>query len=273
MTTDRIRDKFADLKSRGKTGLILYVTAGFPTMELTEELVPALVEAGADGIEIGVPFSDPLADGATVQAAGFHALRQGVTLRDCVALTRRLRPRAPDTPLLLMGYYNPIFNMGLEDFCREAAAASVDGLIVPDLPVEEAGPLSKEGRKRGLHLIHMLAPTSSDERVKKVCSKASGFIYCVSVTGVTGARDSLNSQAFSLAGRVSRHTDLPIAVGFGVSTREHVEAVGRVADGVIIGSALTRVIQESPPSEVVARASRFVREMSQGAPLPLRGGS
>ena len=267
MTTDRIKKKFAHIKAQRKTGLILYLTAGFPDLDATEELIPALVEAGADGIEVGVPFSDPLADGATIQASSFHALQQGVTLRDCVDLVQRLRPKVPETPMILMGYYNPIFSFGLKDFCQEAQRATVDGLIVPDLPVEESGPLLEQCRAHGIHLIPLLAPTSTEERIKKVCAVASGFVYCVSVTGVTGARDNLNSGVAHLVNRVRRHTSLPLGVGIGVSTREHIEAVSRVADVAIVGSALIRVIQDSPRNEMVARASRFVKELRGVTPV------
>jgi tryptophan synthase alpha chain len=272
VTTDRIAEKFAHLRDRSRTGLFPYLMAGFPSLEVTEELVPALVEAGADGIEIGVPFSDPLADGATIQAAGFHALQQGVTLADCVNLVQRLRDRIPDTPLMLMGYYNPILSFGLERFCQEARSATVDGLIVPDLPAEEAGPLSEQSNAHGIHVIPLLAPTSTEERIGMVCAAASGFIYCVSVTGVTGARDTLGSQVPELVERVRRHTSLPVSVGFGVSTREHLQEVGKVADAVMVGSALVRIIQDSPRDEIVARASRFVEEMQGAAPAPLKGG-
>jgi tryptophan synthase alpha chain len=267
----RIKAKFAQLKGEGRTGLFPYVMTGHPSLEVTELLIPALVEAGADGFEVGVPFSDPLADGATVQEAGFQALQQGVTLLDCVALVKRLRPKLPDTPLLLMGYYNLILNIGLERFCRDAGEASVDGLIIPDLPAEEAGPLLEATERNGIDLIPLVAPTSTEERIRMVCGIASGFIYCVSVTGVTGARRTMSDQAPLLVRRVRRHTDLPLAIGFGVSTNAHFREVGRVADAAIVGSALVRIVQESTPEEVLERASAFVSEMVGGAPVPLEG--
>ncbi len=271
MFENRISAKFAQLKKKGRTGLFPYIMAGYPSLEVTERLIPALVEAGADGLEVGVPFSDPLADGATIQAAGFHALRQGVTLTDCVNLIKRLRPKLPDTPLLLMGYYNPILNIGIERFCREAGEATVDGLIIPDLPTEEAGPLAEAAGRFGIALVPLLAPTSTVERMKKVCADATGFIYCVSVTGVTGARSSVSSQVPMLVERIRRHTRLPVGVGFGVSKREHFQAVGEVADAALVGSALVRIVQDSTPEEVVERASAFVTEMVGGAPAPLEG--
>ncbi len=244
---------------------------GHPSLEVTERLIPALVEAGADGFEIGVPFSDPLADGATVQEAGFHALQQGVTLTDCVDLVRRLRPMVPHTPLLLMGYYNLILNIGLERFCRDAAEATVDGLIIPDLPAEEAGPLVEATKRHDIDLIPLVAPTSTEERIKMVCGIASGFIYCVSVTGVTGARKTMSNQAPLLVKRVRRHTNLPLVIGFGVSTNAHFLEVGRVADAAIVGSALVRIVQESTPEQAVEKASAFVSEMVGGAAVPLEG--
>ena len=271
MDENRIAAKFAQLRDEGRTGLILYVMTGHPSLETTERLIPALVEAGADVIELGVPFSDPLADGATVQAAGFHALNKGVTLSDCVNLVERLRPRLPDTPMLLMGYYNPILNIGVERFCRQAERASVDGLIIPDLPSEEAAPLADAAGRSGIDLIPLLAPTSTDQRIEMVCALASGFIYCVSVTGVTGARSSVSSQAPLLVEKVRRHTELPVAVGFGVSKREHFQQVGRMADAAVIGSALVRIVDESTPEEVAERASAFVSEIVGGAPVLLEG--
>ena len=271
MVQNRIDDKFARLRAEGRTGLILYMMAGFPSMRLTERLIPALVEAGADAIEIGVPFSDPLADGATVQAAGFHALQQGVTLSDCVDLITRLRPKLPDTPLLLMGYYNPVLNIGVERFCRQAGQATVDGLIIPDLPAEESGVLTDAAGRAGIHVIPLLAPTSAEERIEKVCAAASGFIYCVSVTGVTGARTTVSSRAPALVQRVRRHTELPVAVGFGVSQRAHFQEVGKVADAAIVGSALVRIVQESKPDEVLENASAFVSDMVGAIPAPVKG--
>ena len=269
MASNRIQHKFAQIKAQQRTGLFLFLTAGFPDLEATEQLIPALVEAGADGIEIGVPFSDPLADGATIQASSFHALRQGVTLKDCVDLVARLRPKIPDTPLVLMGYYNPIYSFGLQPFCHAAADAGLDGLIVADLPAEESDPLLKLCRPLGLDLIPLLAPTSSDARIAKACRDASGFIYCVSVTGVTGARESLPSQVTDLVARVRRHTQLPVAVGFGVSRREHMDTLASVADAAIVGSALIRAVQDAPPDRIVSGAVRFVRELLGTVPAAI----
>ena len=240
-------------------------------MEVTERLIPAMVEAGADGLEIGVPFSDPLADGATIQSAGFHALEQGVTLLDCVDLVARLRPKLTDTPLLLMGYYNPILNIGVERFCQLAGKATVDGLIIPDLPSEEACPLADAGGRNGIHLIPLLAPTSTDERIVKVCSTASGFIYCVSVTGVTGSRADFSSGAADLVTRVRRHTDIPLVVGFGVTERAHLLEIGKVAEAAAVGTALVRTIQQSTPENVVDNTTALVSKLAGNTPVPAKG--
>ena len=178
MFLNRIKHRFAKIKEEGEVGLLLFLTAGFPDLETTEKMIPALLDAGADGIEIGVPFSDPLADGATIQASSFHALEQGVSISDCLDLLTRLRPKIPEAPLILFGYYNPIFAYGLENFGRDAQLAGVDGLIVPDLPIEEAGPLNNECRSTGMDLIQLLTPTSTDERIRMVCDSETGFIYC-----------------------------------------------------------------------------------------------
>ena len=258
---NRIDDTFARLGREGSTGLILFLTVGFPSVESTLELVPALAEAGADIIELGVPFSDPLADGPTIQAASFHALEQGVSLKGCVEVAGTLRDTLPDLPLVLMGYYNPVLTYGLSTFVKDASQAGVDGVIVPDLPTEEAGPLRAACNVRGIHLIPLLAPTSTDQRIQEACARASGFMYCVSLTGVTGARDRLPEGVPGMLRRVRRYTSLPLAVGFGVSKREHVIVIGKCAQAAIVGSALVRLIQEAPPEEMVARAKRFVAQL------------
>jgi tryptophan synthase alpha chain len=262
MTRDRLGETFASLKDRGETGLIVFATVGCPDLPTTLELVPALVAAGADVVELGVPFSDPLAEGPVIQESSFRALEQGTTLADCLSVTEQLRNQLPDTPLVLMGYYNPIFRYGIRAFAEEAERVGVDGLIVPDLPHQEFGPLAEQCRPRNICFIPMLAPTSADASIKQVASVASGFIYCVSITGVTGARDQVSQRGFELLDRVRVHSTLPLAVGFGISNRSHVEEVGRSAEAAIVGSALVRVMLESPKEEVVARASQCVAELA-----------
>lgn len=257
----RIAHTFTRLRGQGRKALIPYITLGFPHLESALELVPALVEAGADLVELGVPFSDPLADGATIQAASQKALENGMTPRLALEQIARLRARGLQVPLIWMGYYNPILQMGIEVFAQQAAEAGVDGVIVPDLPPEEAHDLQQVLRSCGLDLIFLLAPTSGEDRIRAVAQRASGFLYLVSVTGVTGARDHLPPDLPQLVQRVRRYTELPLAVGFGISRPEHAAAVGRLADGVIVGSALLRTLDQG---ESYARAARvFLRSLRE----------
>jgi len=242
----------------GKTILAPFVTIGFPDVDTSIEVVDAILEAGADLVELGVPFSDPLAEGPTIQAASFRALQQGVNMALCLDVFRRLRKRNAEAALVWMGYYNPILRYGLERFVRDAAAAGTDGLIVPDLPGEEAGPLQELCRGSGLHLIPLLAPTSTDERIAQACKHAEGFIYCVSITGVTGARAEFRSGVARLVRRIRRHTDLPVLVGFGVSKAQHVQEIGLFADGVIVGSALLDAIDRASREKAVQAAVDFL---------------
>ena len=260
----RIEQHFADLKAEGRTGLIAYLTVGFPNVEATLELVPAVVDAGAGMIELGVPFSDPLADGATVQRASQAALAQKVTLTTCLQVCGRLRQRLPLVPLLLFGYYNPILALGVEHFAEKAQEAGADGVIVPDLPPEEAGPLLAACRSHGLRVIFLLAPTSTDERMEQVGQVASGFIYCVSLTGVTGARTELSADLSSFLSRVRRHTSLPLAVGFGVSSAEHVRTIGWHAEAAVVGSALLNAIEQAGPAQATQAAQAQIAALAAG---------
>ncbi|MEE9286278.1 MAG: tryptophan synthase subunit alpha [Dehalococcoidia bacterium] len=268
----RIDETFAALKARGRTGLIAYLTVGFPDVETTLELAPAVVEAGVDLIELGVPFSDPLADGVTIQRSSQAALRHGVTLETCLEVCETLRKSMPLVPLVLMGYYNPFLAYGIDRFARRAVACGADGVIVPDLPPEEAGPLVKASRAQGLEVIFLLAPTSPDRRMEEVGRWAGGFLYCVSLTGVTGARRQLPSDLAAFLGRVRRHTTLPLAVGFGVSDEEHVRAIGQHAQAAIVGSALIEAMEEGGPGKHVEYARRFVARLARGASVKVRSG-
>lgn len=252
---------FAKCKAQGRAALIPFVTGGYPTMARTEELLYALAEGGADLIEIGVPFSDPLADGATVQHASQVALEQGTTLADCFALVRRVRSGGLTVPIVFMGYANPFYQYGLERLARDAAAIGVDGFIVPDLPIEESDEFLEPLRAAGRDLIFMLAPTSTDARIEAAARRAGGFIYCVSLVGVTGARDRLSDELPAYLDRVRRHTDVPLVIGFGISTPEQVRATAALADGVVVASALINHIDRLPPDEQVAGATAFVREL------------
>ena len=262
MAKDRIKESFAAIQQEGRTGLIMFLTAGFPDRQATLELVPALVAAGADIIELGVPFSDPLAEGPVIQESSFLALQQDITLADCFEMVEELRDKVPDTPLVLMGYYNPIYSYGLEKFAKRAQDTGVDGLIAVDLPHSESAPLAEQCAAHGIHMIPLLAPTSTDDSIKESCVDAGGFIYCISLTGVTGARDELSGRGIELLERVRPHTSLPLTVGFGISRREHVETVCREAEAAVVGSALVRVMLESPRDQLVARASELVARLA-----------
>lgn len=239
---NRVATTFGLLRQAGRAALMPYLTMGYPELGSALTLVPTLVDAGADLVELGVPFGDPLADGVTIQASSQQALRNGMTLELCLEQAAVLRGQGVLVPLILMGYYNPLLQMGLTAFARCAAQAGIDGVIVPDLPLEEAEGLQNALRGEEIDLIFLLAPTSDEGRVRDVAGKASGFLYLVSVTGVTGARSDLPSELEDLVARVRAATDLPLAVGFGISTPAHAARVARVADGVIVGSALIAAV-------------------------------
>jgi tryptophan synthase alpha chain len=260
----RIEGKFAELRAAGRLALIPYLTVGYPDVATTIALASALVTAGADLIELGVPFSDPLADGATIQRASHAALSAGVTPRTCLEVAAAIRVLT-DVPIILMGYYNPILRYGPEAFCRAAAAAGVDGLIVPDLPPEEAGELRAAADPSGLDIIFLLAPTATAERVATVSRAASGFIYCAALAGVTGARDSLAADLAAFTDRVRRQSDLPLAVGFGISRPEHVSALRGISDGAIVGSALIDRLESARPTERIDRAASYFATLRAAA--------
>ena len=245
-------------RPRGHAALVPFVTVGYPSVETSLEMALALQDAGAGAIELGVPFSDPLADGTTVQRASFHALAQGVTLLQCLEAAAELRRRGLRIPIVPMGYYNPLLAAGLDRVADTAAAAGVDGFIVPDLPTEEAGPFQEALARRDVALVPLLAPTSTEERVRQACAMAGGFVYCVSLTGVTGARAAVGEEASGVVERVRRWTSLPLAVGFGISRREHVAAVGRYADAAIVASALLDAVAAAPPGREPETARQFL---------------
>jgi len=257
MTPGRIEETFGRLKAEGRTGFVAFLTVGYPDVESTLRIVPALIEGGADVIELGIPFSDPLAEGPTIQQASFHALEQGVTVETCLDVVRKLRESGVEAPIVPMGYFNPLMSYGLERFTREAAEAGVDGLIIVDLPPEESDEMLAACEAAGLRLIYLVAPTSTEERIQEVARRASGFVYCVSVTGTTGARDEVSSGLAEFVGRVRNATNLPIAVGFGISLPKHFETVARVADAAVIGSAIIDEIARSGPSEQSERLKSY----------------
>ena len=255
---DRLENALDAARRERRTAVIPYVTVGFPTLADTLAIVPAIERAGADAIELGVPYSDPLADGPTIQAASHRALQGGMSMRGCLDAARSLRQAGVGVPLIFMGYYNPILQYGPAAYAADCADAGVDALLVPDLPPDEAGELRDALQQRGLGLVSMLAPTSTDERVALGCAASAGFVYCVSVTGVTGSRNNLPDDLPGFVERVRRHTSLPVAVGFGVSERLHVERVGAVADAAAVGSALIEAIGSAPPGEAASRAAAFI---------------
>ncbi len=243
----RIGSAFSALRTRNRCALIPFTMGGDPTLEATELFLTCFAESGADLLEIGVPFSDPIADGPTNQRAAQRALANGVMLNDILDMVARLRPRVPQ-PVVLLSYYNPILQYGLEGFCARAASAGVDGLVIPDLPPEEGAPLQAAADPQGLDAIFLAAPTSTDERLARVAASSRGFVYCVSLTGVTGVRSTLGTDVGGLVDRLRRHTRLPVCVGFGVSTPDHARQVAAVADGVIVGSAVVAVIEREGPA-------------------------
>ncbi|HTZ47209.1 MAG TPA: tryptophan synthase subunit alpha [Verrucomicrobiae bacterium] len=251
----RISKSFAQLRTAGELGIVAYITAGDPTLDATHEFVLALAEGGADIIELGVPFSDPLADGPTIQRASERALKSGTTLAGVLALVRRIR-QASQIPLVLFSYYNPILQMGLEKFAATAAEAGADGVLATDLTPEESADYRRILHAHHLDTIFLAAPTSSDERLKIISDASSGFLYLISRTGVTGAKDSLSEELPALLRRVHQFTQLPIAVGFGISLPGHVSVLGRLADAAVVGSALVSEIENAAAPEAAATALR-----------------
>lgn len=249
-------------RDEGRVALVPYVTAGYPELDSTPELVRALADAGADAIELGLPFSDPMADGVSIQRSTFKALQNGVTPQLVLEAARKLRREGVVIPLIVMTYYNPILAYGQDSFVRDAVAAGIDGIIPVDVPPDEAQELAALCRAEGLDFIPLLAPTSTDERIALAVREASGFVYCVSVAGVTGAREALPEELGVFLQRVRRQTKLPLGVGFGISRPEHVEALRGKADAAIVGSAIVDVIEHSPRGEVGAKVREYVEVLT-----------
>ena len=262
--SSRLAAAFERARAGRQPALITYLVPGHPTPEETPALLDAMIEGGAAMVEIGVPFSDPLADGTTVQRVSFEALQHGTTLAKCIDFARAARARHPETPFVFMSYLNPVLAYGLERFAVDAAAAGADGVILVDLPPEEAATARAALSARGLDLIFLVAPTSSDRRLQIVAEQAGGFVYCVSVAGVTGARDDLAPGLAEFLGRVRRCTAVPLAVGFGISRREHIESLAGIADGVVVASAILNLINASAPEERPAAVREFVAALTGG---------
>ena len=249
----RIAKRFRELSEAGELGLIAYITAGDPSLDASEKIVLAAAEAGADIIELGVPFSDPLADGPTIQRASERALRSGTTLAGVIDLVRRLRKHT-EVPLVVFSYFNPILQMGIEKFADATSAAGADGVLATDLTPEESADYRKVLRSRGLDTIFLAAPTSTDARLAKIAGVSSGFLYLISRMGVTGARESLPEELPGLVRRIRKFTALPIAVGFGISLPTHVTVLGGIADAAVVGSALVAEIEKAPSAQSAAKA-------------------
>lgn len=258
----RIAARFRALARRREKALVLYMTAGDPALDKNFRLLPALEKEGVDVVELGVPFSDPLADGPVIQASSQRALKKGMTLPRILAGVRQAR-KTCGIPIVLMGYYNPIFRYGDARFIRDAVSAGVDGVIVPDLPVEEAGEFLKLCRRAGLDLIQMVAPTSTDERKRRIAGVSRGFLYYVSLTGVTGARRALPPELIGDLRRLKKSTKTPVCVGFGISEPAQARALAAAADGVIIGSSFVRFLSANPGLPAEAVAERFARPFAR----------
>jgi tryptophan synthase alpha chain len=268
--TTRIDRRFAALKKDGRAALVTFLTAGDPDPETSLAILRALPAAGADVIELGMPFTDPMADGPAIQAAGLRALRAGQTLSKTLAMVRAFRAGDDATPIVLMGYYNPIYIYGVDRFLVDAKAVGVDGLIVVDLPPEEDDELCLPALKAGLSFIRLATPTTDDRRLPAVLANTSGFVYYVSITGITGAATPEPSQVNAAVARIKRHTKLPVAVGFGVRTAEHARAIAAGADGVVVGSALVSALKDSLDKDNKATAKtqtavvNLVAELAKG---------
>lgn len=268
---NRIDRKFAQLRQEGRAALIPFLTLGDPSVDATQRLMQTVEEAGADLVELGVPFSDPTADGPVLQYSLQRGLRSGATLQTALGVVAEFR-RSSELPIVLYGYYNPIFHYGVEAFARDAAQAGVDGILVVDLPPEEAGELLRWTAPAGIHFVCLLAPTSGPERVRVVLRHAAGFIYYVSVTGVTGAKPIQPAEVRPVVLRLRQQTHLPIGVGFGISTVEQAAAVAEFADAVVVGSALMRIVCEHDIRDGQAAVGNFVRSLRVGIDGVTRAG-
>ena len=246
----RIAKRFAALKASGRKGLVTYITAGDPNAAVSQDILDSLAGWGADFIELGMPFSDPMADGPAIQAASLRALKAGMTLAKTLAMVTAFRARDADTPLILMGYYNPVYSYGPEKFARDAASAGVDGLIIVDLPPEEDAELREPAAQAGLDLIRLITPTTDAGRLAQLLPGASGFLYYVSITGVTGTASADADAVGRHLEKIRTQTDLPLAVGFGVNTADDAARLGKYADAVVVGSALVRTIAQTGAQEL-----------------------
>lgn len=259
-----INKKFEYLKEKGKAALITYITAGDPNLETTKEIIKILEKNGADIIELGMPFSDPMADGPTIQLASERALKNKITIKDLLDIVKDIRIESY-IPIILFGYYNPFLSYGLENFSMDASQAGVDGVLVVDLPPEESGEFKKHTENAGLDLVFLLAPTSTEERIELVAENASGFVYLVSVTGVTGARPGMKVDLEQLTNTIKSETKLPVGIGFGISSPDQVKDIVKYADGVIVGSSIVKIIEKNSnrPIHLLKNLGDFVHSLSE----------
>jgi tryptophan synthase alpha chain len=261
-TTSRIESAFEKAQAENRAILIPFLTVGYPTLEASKALILAIAAGGADLIEIGIPFSDPLADGATVQRASQVALENGATLSTGFELVEFARANGVEIPIVFMGYVNPFFQYGIEKLAADSARIGVDGFIIPDLPIEESDDFRLPLAEQGVDLIYMVAPTSTDRRIAQVAERAHGFVYCVALTGVTGARASMSDNLGPYIDKVRAQVDVPLAIGFGISTPDHVRQAAAIGDGVVVASALINYLDTLPLDDQPAAAIRFVRELA-----------
>ena len=268
--TTRIERRFAELKAEGRAGLVVFVTAGDPDYATALDLVKTLPGAGADVIELGMPFTDPMADGPAIQASSLRALKGGMTLKKTLAFVTEFRSGEQKTPIVLMGYYNPIYSYGVDKFLKDALAAGVDGLIIVDLPPEEDSELCLPALKAGLNFIRLATPTTDDHRLPTVLKNTSGFVYYVSILGITGTKSASDADIAKAVQRLKRHTDLPVAVGFGIRNADQARAVAEQADAAVVGSAVIARIAESldaggkPKPGLKEHVLELVRDLSDG---------
>jgi tryptophan synthase alpha chain len=268
--TTRIDTRFAELKREGRAAFVTFLMAGDPDLKTSLDIIKALPQAGADIIEIGMPFTDPMADGPAIQASGLRALKAGTTVKKTIALVRDFRSGDDTTPIILMGYYNPIYIYGVEKFLADAKAAGVDGLILVDMPAEEDDELCIPALKAGLNFIRLATPTTDDKRLPAVLANTSGFVYYVSITGITGSAAADITAVTEAVGRIKRHTTLPVCVGFGIRTPQAARAIAENADGAVVGTALVDALQGSLDAEgratarTVAAVADLVASLAQG---------
>jgi tryptophan synthase alpha chain len=248
-----------------KPGLVIYLTAGDPSLQATRDIAIAAIDAGADVLELGVPFSDPLADGPVIQRASERALAHCTSLKDVLALTREIRAARPQAGLILFSYFNPILRYGLKRFADDAAAAGADGVLVTDIIVEEATDYLAEMARVGLAPVFLAAPTSPDDRIEAIATHSKGFVYAISRTGITGKQQSMTADAAALVARIRRWTGLPVAVGFGISNADHVAQVAEFADAAVVGSAIVELIERSSPEAAPSAVARFIKGLRQPA--------